>query len=102
MTTNHIFEENIACELSDGTVLRSDVYRPNDNKRYPVLMIRLPYDKKTPRYYDEYLSVPRMVSAAYIVVLQAVRARSASEGHFYALLQERIDAYAAVEWAASL
>lgn len=102
MTTNHIFEENVACKLSDGTILRSDIYRPNDNKHYPVLMIRLPYDKKTPRYYDEYLSVPRMVAAGYIVVLQDVRGRFASEGEFYPFVHEREDGYEAVEWAASL
>ncbi len=50
---NILVEKNIPCELSEGTVLRSDVYRPNDKGKYPVLMLRLPYDKETPRYYDE-------------------------------------------------
>ncbi|MGY0694483.1 CocE/NonD family hydrolase [Virgibacillus sp. FSP13] len=96
------FEENVACTLSDGTVLRSDVYRPNDEGNYPVLMIRLPYDKKTPRYFDEYLEVPRMVEAGYVVILQDVRGRFASEGDYYPFIHEGSDGYESVEWAAKL
>ncbi|WP_068673592.1 CocE/NonD family hydrolase [Oceanobacillus sp. Castelsardo] len=95
-------EKNVPCTLSDGTILRSDVYRPDDGERYPVLMLRLPYDKETPRYYDEYLEVPRMVQAGYVVILQDVRGRFASEGEFYPFIYEGRDGYEAVEWAAKL
>ena len=95
-------EKNVPCSLADGTVLRSDVYRPDDEESYPVLMIRLPYDKETPRYYDEYLEVPRMVQAGYVVILQDVRGRFASEGDFFPFIHERRDGYEAVEWAAKL
>lgn len=95
-------EKNVPCTLSDGTILRSDVYRPDDGERYPVLMLRLPYNKETPRYYDEYLEVPRMVQAGYIVILQDVRGRFASEGKFYPFIHEGKDGYEAVEWAAKL
>lgn len=97
-----LVEKNIPCTLSDGTVLRADVYRPNDEETYPVLMIRLPYDKETPRYYDEYLEVPRMVEAGYVVILQDVRGRFASEGEFYPCIHEAQDGYESVEWAAKL
>lgn len=101
-TENQIFEQDVKCQLSDGTILRADVYRPDDQERYPVLMIRLPYDKKTPRYYDEYLEVPRMVRAGYVVILQDVRGRFASEGEFYPFVHEGNDGYESVEWAAKL
>lgn len=81
-------EKNVLCTLSDGTILRSDVYRPDDGERYPVLMLRLPYNKEKPRYYNEYLEVPRMVQAGYIVILQDVRGRFASEGNFYPFIHE--------------
>ncbi len=97
-----IVEENVPCELRDGTILRSDIYRPNEGGYYPVLMLRLPYDKKTKRYYDEYVEVPRMVAAGYIVILQDVRGRFASDGEFYPFIHERNDGYDAVEWAAKL
>lgn len=95
-------EENVGCTLSDGTILRADVYRPDNDQCYPVLMIRLPYDKKTPRYYDEYLDVPRMVKAGYVVILQDVRGRYASDGDFYPFVDEGQDGYESVEWAARL
>ncbi|WP_176330253.1 CocE/NonD family hydrolase [Oceanobacillus rekensis] len=95
-------EKNIPCQLSDGTILHSDVYRPNDEGMYPVLMLRLPYDKETPRYYNEYLDVPRMVEAGYAIILQDVRGRFASEGEFYPFIHEGKDGYEAVEWAAKL
>ncbi|MBM7599653.1 putative CocE/NonD family hydrolase [Virgibacillus halotolerans] len=97
-----IVEKDIECTLSDGTILRADVYRPDRDQCYPVLMIRLPYDKKTPRYYDEYLDVPRMVQAGYVVILQDVRGRYASEGEFYPFIHEGRDGYESVEWAAGL
>ncbi|WP_121614868.1 CocE/NonD family hydrolase [Virgibacillus halodenitrificans] len=97
-----IVEKNIPFELSDGTVLRSDVFRPNDNNKYPTLMLRLPYNKEEKRYYDEYLEVPRMVEAGYVVILQDVRGRFASDGEFYPFIHEGKDGYEAVEWAANL
>ncbi len=97
-----IIEKNISCTLSDGTILRADVYRPNTESEYPVLMLRLPYDKETPRYYDEYLEVPRMVEAGYVVILQDVRGRFASEGEFFPCIHEAQDGYESVEWAANL
>ncbi|MFC2947849.1 CocE/NonD family hydrolase [Virgibacillus sediminis] len=97
-----IMEANVECILSDGTVLRADIYRPNQEESFPALMIRLPYDKRTRRYYDEYLSVPRMVSAGYVVILQDVRGRYASDGEFYPFIHEGSDGYEAVEWAARL
>lgn len=95
-------EKNIPCRLSDGTILRTDVYRPDDEETYPVLMLRLPYDKETPRYFNEYLDVPRMVEAGFAVLLQDVRGRFASEGEYFPFRYERKDGYEAVEWAARL
>ncbi|SDI22221.1 hypothetical protein SAMN05192534_12612 [Alteribacillus persepolensis] len=97
-----LIEKNVECQLTDGTVLRADVYRPKKDGVYPVLLIRLPYDKETPRYYDEYLHVPRMVEAGYVVILQDVRGRFASDGEFYPFIHEADDGYESVEWAASL
>lgn len=102
MTNQIITEKNIPCELTDGTTLRSDIYRPDDEGIYPVLMLRLPYDKEAPRYFKEYLDVPRMVHAGYVVILQDVRGRFASEGEFYPFIHEEKDGYEAVEWAANL
>lgn len=102
MTKDMIIEKNIPCRLRDGVTLRADVYRPRAEGKYPVLMLRLPYDKETPRYYDEYLDVPRMVASGYAVILQDVRGRFASDGEYYPFVHERKDGYDAVQWAAEL
>ncbi|WP_200416407.1 CocE/NonD family hydrolase [Virgibacillus salexigens] len=99
---NMEIDKNMPCELSDGTVLQSDVYRPAEAGEYPVLMLRLPYNKEARRYYDEYLEVPRMVEAGYVVILQDVRGRYASGGEFYPFVHEGKDGFEAVEWAARL
>lgn len=102
MHKDMMVEKDVACKLSDGTILRADIYRPDDQLTHPVLMLRLPYDKTVKRYYDEYVRVPRMVEAGYVVILQDVRGRFASEGEFYPFINEGKDGYEAVEWAARL
>ncbi|HKZ19501.1 MAG TPA: CocE/NonD family hydrolase, partial [Acidimicrobiia bacterium] len=33
--------------MRDGTILRADIYRPRSTADLPVLLMRLPYDKRT-------------------------------------------------------
>ena len=40
-------ERDVDCRLSDGAVLRADVYRPASEVSLPVLLMRLPYVKTT-------------------------------------------------------
>ncbi|AXF57466.1 CocE/NonD family hydrolase [Salicibibacter kimchii] len=95
-------EHDVECQCSDGTVLRADVYLPEGQGLYPVLLLRLPYDKTNPHYYNGYLDVSRMVATGYVVILQDVRGRYASDGSYYPFVDERKDGYEAVEWAATL
>jgi predicted acyl esterase len=37
-------EKNLAMRTRDGITLRADVYRPDASGRFPVLMMRTPYD----------------------------------------------------------
>lgn len=97
-----LLEKNIACPMRDGTILYADVYRPNVDKKFPVLLKRLPYDKDSPFYSHRYLDTNRLVQNGYIVILQDVRGRFASEGEFIPIINESEDGYDAVEWAAKL
>ncbi|MDA8353477.1 MAG: hypothetical protein M0Z65_09905 [Firmicutes bacterium] len=67
----------------------------------PYIDASLTYNKRTLRYYDEYLSVPRLVDAGYVVILQDVRGRFTSDGRFYPFIHEARDGYESVEWASS-
>jgi hypothetical protein len=90
-------------EMRDSTVLRGDVFRPDDHGRYPVILTRTPYDK-TLRKNNHFLNPIDTVFAGYARVVQDVRGRFASDGVYY--LGEHVgigaqDAYDTVEWIAA-
>lgn len=97
-----ICERDVACEMRDGTVLRADVYRPDDTGPLPVLLHRIPYGKDHPLCVTN-LMFPPIVAAArgYAVVVQDVRGRGASDGRWEPLRPEASDGYDSVEWAAA-
>ena len=94
-----IVERNLAAKMRDGIMLYADVHRPDAPGTFPVILMRVPYDKTaaTPLNYVDYF-VPR----GYVVTVQDTRGRYASEGEYYPLIYEADDGYETVEWAASL
>lgn len=87
--------------MRDGTVLLADIYRPSQSGSYPVVLMRLPYNKASAQTYV-YGSPSYYASQCYIVVIQDVRGTYASTGEFYPFSNEMNDGYDSVEWAASL
>jgi uncharacterized protein len=85
----------------DGVVLRADVWRPSGRGPFPVLLVRTPYDKRQASTVN-YAHPAWYAGRGYIVALQDVRGRWASEGEFQPFLHERDDGHDAVEWAAGL
>jgi len=94
-------ETNLSASMRDGTVLYADVYRPAEPGNYPVLLMRLPYDKSLAQA-GVYGPPSAYASHCYIVVIQDVRGLYTSEGTFYAFRNEGNDGYDSVEWAAGL
>ena len=97
--------ENVPMEARDGTVLRADVYSPAFGGDYPVLLQRTPYDKAS----ESNAATARDLAArGYVVAVQDIRGRYASEGDFIWQFQDGADTfdardgYDAVEWAARL
>ncbi|MGJ9457933.1 CocE/NonD family hydrolase [Oceanobacillus sp. CF4.6] len=97
-----IVDREVACTLRDGTKLYANIYRPSDEGEYPVLLTRLPYDKNLPNFSHRYIDPIRMAMSGYVVIIQDVRGRFASEGEFKPYVQELEDGYDTVEWAAAL
>lgn len=98
-----IIERDIAVPMRDGTLLRADVWRPDSGDRFPVLIERTPYDKATSS--ESNLNAGEFYAArGYVVVIQDVRGRFASEGEFYPFRDDgdgkKKDGYDTVEWAA--
>lgn len=94
---------DVAVETRDGVELATDIYRPADpetgdpiNDPRPALLTRTPYDKrerdrieKQGHWYAE---------RGYVVAIQDVRGRYASDGDFYLLINEAEDGADTVEW----
>ena len=98
-----IFEKNIDAKMRDGTVLRADVYRPAADGRYPVLVLRTPYNKEFWPFTFAAMDPTKAANAGYAVILQDVRARWASDGDgFFLYRDEYEDGYDTIEWAAGL
>jgi putative CocE/NonD family hydrolase len=98
-------EFDVPATMRDGTVLRATIYRPQGEGRWPVLLTRTPYDKDIPRA-DVLLDLDpaRTARQGYVVILQDVRGRAASEGEWDIanLALEDLDSEDTVIWAASL
>ena len=94
-----VVEKNLAMRARDGVTLLADVYRPAADGRFPVLVIRTPYDKNSDNALTEKAYFP---PRGYVVVVQDTRGRFASEGEFYPFVREAADGYDTIEWAAQL
>jgi uncharacterized protein len=92
-----LVERNVAAKMRDGVTLRADIYRPKAEGKFPVLLVRTPYDKTNESSFGMKGAV-----RGYVVVEQDVRGRFASEGEWYAFKNESQDGYDTVEWAAAL
>jgi len=90
-------ERNAVVTMRDGAKLRADIYRPKDEGKFPVLLVRTPYDKTQEMEFGV-----RAATRGYVVVAQDVRGRFQSEGEWYPFKNESQDGYDTVEWAAAL
>jgi hypothetical protein len=86
--------------MRDGTTLVADVYRPEAAGRYPVILLRTPYNRRFPALAYLQLDPMRAAERGYALVVQDTRGRFASEGEFYCFKDEAADGYDTVEWAA--
>ena len=90
---------DVMVEMRDGIRLLTDVYLPQGDGPFPVILCRQPYGTKS-----EYAYQPQtgefFASHGYVYVAQNVRGRFGSEGLFtaYTKGQEIPDAYDTIEW----
>jgi putative CocE/NonD family hydrolase len=96
-----VVQHDVEGRMRDGVVLRANVYRPTDAGSYPVLLSRQPYNKDV-NINLMYADPVRLAAHGYIVVMQDVRGRYASDGEFTPGEQEFDDGYDTVAWAAGL
>ena len=94
-------KETASMLTRDGVRLDADIYRPDAEGKFPVLLMRQPYGRAIastvvyahPAWYAKH---------GYIVVIQDVRGRGTSEGEFNLFINETPDGFDSVNWAANL
>jgi len=93
-------EKGVAASMRDGVKLYATVIRPDTQGKFPVILIRTPYNRER---FENSSSFPRYAAQrGYVVIIQDVRGRYSSEGEFLPYSQEINDGYDSVEWAAAL
>lgn len=94
-------ERDVPVAMRDGVILMTDVYRPDVEGPFPVLLQRTPYNKELGGLGLLQTDTFRALRKGYAVVIQDVRGRYRSEGDFNPFHQEIDDGYDAVEWCGS-
>ena len=92
-----VVTRNVEAKMRDGVTLRADIYRPKVEGKFPVLLVRTPYDKQGSSGFGH-----RAAARGYVVIAQDVRGRFESEGEWYTFKNEMQDGYDTIEWAAGL
>ena len=91
------FESDVEMKTRDGVTLYADIFRPKADGQFPVLLQRTPYGKS-----NDISIALRGAARGYVMIIQDVRGRFASEGDWYVFKHESEDGYDTVEWAATL
>jgi len=98
-TYNVKIEFSTRVKMRDGVDLSVDIYRPDSDARFPVILSRTPYNKSTPR--GGHLELGRYFAArGYVYVAMDVRGRGDSDGKFTPYRNEGPDGYDSIEWCA--
>jgi len=90
-------QNGVPVQMRDGVKLIADIYKPEAEGKFPVLLERTPYNRAGGAG-----SAALMASHGYVVIIQDARGRFDSQGEFYPFRYESHDGYDTVEWAAKL
>ena len=94
-------KQTISMYTVDRVRLDSDIYYPDSEGEFPVLLMRQPYGRAIASTVV-YAHPSWYAAHGYIVVIQDVRGRGTSEGEFDLFAHEIEDGYETINWAAKL
>src|SRR5215468_8491746 len=96
-----VVERKVMLPMPDGVRLASDIYRPKDIGKAPIVFVRTPYNFN---FWDVHNGVPADMSAqlaavkrGYAYVVQNERGHFFSEGN-YDILGSKTDGFNAIDW----
>jgi len=95
--TGELLRRRVPIPMRDGTVLRATVYRPNDDKRHSVLLVRTPYGEALTRT----VPVQPALDGGFAVVIQDCRGTGESDGDFVPFASEADDGVDTIAWCAA-
>lgn len=93
---------DVKVPMRDGIRLSANVYRPDDGKPYPAILLRTPYLKEKIHNEWLYANYAELAATGYNVVFQDVRGTGMSEGVLLSSGGNEVDdGYDTVEWIAA-
>lgn len=90
-------EHLVPVRMRDGTLLSTDIYRPDAPGRFPALLWRTPYSN----YGGGFKDIKWFAQRGYVVVVQDVRGKYDSGGTYTLFRNEADDGYDTDEWIAA-
>ncbi|MBV8570083.1 MAG: CocE/NonD family hydrolase, partial [Acidobacteriaceae bacterium] len=88
--------QGVLIPMRDGVQLEADIFLPKGNARWPAVLVRTPYNRKSAAS----ASYRYFVLRGYAVVLQDVRGKYGSQGAFESAKQEGPDGSDTISWIA--
>jgi len=88
-------ERGVGVPMRDGVKLATDIYRPKQEGRFPVILIRTPYKKEMTELDGRFYA-----RRGYVVAVQDCRGRFGSPGTWEPFINEPKDGYDTIEWLA--
>jgi hypothetical protein len=89
-----IFEANVMVAMRDGVQLAANIWRPRDEGRYPVILMRSPYGKMDEKWEE----AKRYTAAGYVMVTQDCRGRGKSHGAWDPFRYDVEDGFDTQQW----
>lgn len=92
--------DNVEMPMRDGILLRADIWLPEGDGPWPVLLQRTPYQKED-AFGTQYISGMEFKAAlrrGYAIVIQDTRGRYGSDGDFDPFVHEGADGADTLDW----
>lgn len=87
-------DQNVMIPMRDGTLLAANVYKPQAEGSYPVILLRTPYGKPGASWGE----AKRYTEAGFVMVAQDCRGRGDSEGDWDPFRYDPDDGFDTQEW----
>lgn len=89
--------KTIMVPMRDGVSLATDLYFPEGDGPWPLVLQRTPYSRKQPFFYAPFYY---LLQSGFVLAVQDNRGRFDSEGDYRPFVDDMDDGYDTVEWLA--